>query len=180
MGNLDLIGELVKDPNVLSRVAKAENCAYNIREQLEFAKDYQKLGTAAPQWQAIAEFLRDPTRYDELDRMELSDRALRLQIYADPMLPKVFHNLIEDSIRYSGKPVAVKIDCHDNGNDLIITYEDDGQGVPLDEKEKLFKKGYGKGTGLGLFLSKEILSITGISIRETGEPGKGARFEMLI
>ncbi len=61
----------------------------------------------------------------------------------------------------------------------ILTSEDDGQGVPLDEKEKIFRKGYGKGTGLGLFLSKEILSITGISIREIGEPGKETRLEML-
>ena len=34
-------------------------------------------------------------------------------------------------------------------------------------------------TGLGLFLSREILTITGIAIRETGIPGKGARFEMM-
>jgi hypothetical protein len=33
---------------------------------------------------------------------------------------------------------------------------------------------------MGLFLSREILSITGITIRETGEPGNGARFEMLV
>ena len=33
---------------------------------------------------------------------------------------------------------------------------------------------------MGLFLTREILGITGITIEETGEPGKGARFEMLI
>jgi signal transduction histidine kinase len=45
---------------------------------------------------------------------------------------------------------------------------------------KLFQNGFGKHTGLGLFLSREILSITGISISETGEPGKGACFEIRI
>ncbi|HNQ30521.1 MAG TPA: sensor histidine kinase, partial [Methanolinea sp.] len=43
-----------------------------------------------------------------------------------------------------------------------------------------FEKGYGKGTGLGLFLSREILSITGMTIRETGIPGEGARFEIVV
>jgi hypothetical protein len=38
----------------------------------------------------------------------------------------------------------------------------------------------GKISGLGLALSREILSITGITIRETGEPGEGARFEMVV
>jgi signal transduction histidine kinase len=64
--------------------------------------------------------------------------------------------------------------------DAKITYRDDGTGIPADEKEKIFTKGFGKNTGLGLFLSREILSITGITIREKGEPGKGVEFEILI
>ena len=35
-------------------------------------------------------------------------------------------------------------------------------------------------TGMGLFLSREILAITGITLRENGEPGKGARFEITV
>jgi signal transduction histidine kinase len=50
--------------------------------------------------------------------------------------------------------------------------------VSPDEKEKIFSYGFGKNTGLGLFLSREILSITGITIKETGEYQKGARFEI--
>ena len=58
--------------------------------------------------------------------------------------------------------------------------EDDGDGVAAEEKEKIFERGFGKNTGMGLFLSREILSITGITIKETGEPGMGARFEMTV
>jgi signal transduction histidine kinase len=43
-----------------------------------------------------------------------------------------------------------------------------------------FERGYRKNTGLGLFLTREILNITGITIRETGEPGRGARFESTV
>jgi len=53
-------------------------------------------------------------------------------------------------------------------------------GIPYEEKGELFTKGFGKGTGLGLFLCREILAITGITIKETGEPGRGVRFEMLV
>jgi signal transduction histidine kinase len=58
--------------------------------------------------------------------------------------------------------------------------EDNGIGIPPGEKEKIFEKGIGKNTGLGLFLAKEILSITGITIRENGTPGKGAMFEITV
>jgi hypothetical protein len=43
----------------------------------------------------------------------------------------------------------------------------------------MFQHGYGKYTGIGLFLTREILPIPGWSIRETGEAGKGVRLEIL-
>jgi signal transduction histidine kinase len=53
-------------------------------------------------------------------------------------------------------------------------------GITDEDKKKLFRKGFGKHTGLGLFLSREILAITGITITENGEPGVGARFEITV
>jgi len=50
--------------------------------------------------------------------------------------------------------------------------------VPPENKELIFKRGFGSNTGLGLFLTREILAITGIEIAETGV--KGARFEIRV
>ncbi|WAI01786.1 hypothetical protein [Methanogenium organophilum] len=47
-------------------------------------------------------------------------------------------------------------------------------------KEKIFRREYFKHTGLGRFLSREILSITGLSIQEMGVAGQGARFVIHI
>ena len=69
--------------------------------------------------------------------------------------------------------------CTDNGR-LVITFEDDGVGIPAEFKTKIFNREYFKHTGFGLNLSREILEITGITITETGEPGKGARFEIRV
>ena len=74
-------------------------------------------------------------------------------------------------------PAAIAAKAWEEYGEVIIC-EDDGAGVPADEKEKIFSYGFGKNTGLGLFLSREILNITGISIKETGELHKGARFEI--
>jgi signal transduction histidine kinase len=72
------------------------------------------------------------------------------------------------------------VDCYAEGEALRLIYEDDGEGVPEDQKRRIFEKGFGKGTGLGMFLSQEILAITDIGIKEDGVPGKGARFEMRV
>jgi sensor histidine kinase regulating citrate/malate metabolism len=61
-----------------------------------------------------------------------------------------------------------------------IICEDDGVCVPGNVKQKIFNRGYFQHTGFGLYLSREIVSITGFSIEETGEPGTGARFEIHI
>ena len=63
---------------------------------------------------------------------------------------------------------------------LLLVYEDDGVGVPVPAKQKIFDRGYGEHTGLGLYLVREILSISDIHIQETGTPGKGARFEIRL
>ena len=63
---------------------------------------------------------------------------------------------------------------------LTIAWEDDGVGVPDVLKERIFNRGYGSNTGLGLFLIREILAITGITVHECGIEGKGARFELHV
>ena len=67
-----------------------------------------------------------------------------------------------------------------SADDLILTYSDDGIGIPKEDKKRIFEKGYGKDSGLGLFLVQEVLGMTGIDIREVGEPGSGAKFEMVV
>jgi signal transduction histidine kinase len=63
---------------------------------------------------------------------------------------------------------------------MVIVLEDNGVGIPPGEKERIFGRGTGRNTGYGLFISREILSITGLTIRETGTFGAGARFEIRV
>jgi signal transduction histidine kinase len=96
------------------------------------------------------------------------------------MVVRVFFNLMDNAVRYGGKITTILFSVEEAGDDYRIVCEDDGNGVVSEEKEKIFERGFGKNTGFGLALSREILDITGITIRETGETGKGARFEMEV
>ena len=103
-----------------------------------------------------------------------------VEIFADPIFKKIFYNFLDNAIRHGQKVRTITVSTHDGPNGLVISWEDDGVGIPAHEKEKIFSKDYGKHTGLGLFLAAEICSVTGITLQETGEPGKGARFELLV
>ena len=94
------------------------------------------------------------------------------------MLRKVFSNLMDNSVRYGETVTRIRVSTRVDGEALVVVYEDNGAGISRDEKELIFWKGYGKNTGLGLYLTAQILGITGIEIRETGTLGIGARFEL--
>jgi signal transduction histidine kinase len=97
------------------------------------------------------------------------------------MLEKVFANLVDNSLRHGEHVSAIRF-SYEKSDDtgLSIVYEDNGAGVADVDKERIFQKGFGKNTGFGLFLSREILGITGLSIKENGIPGNGARFEITV
>ncbi len=83
-------------------------------------------------------------------------------------------------MRHGGPPKSIRFSYQIVDKGCLILCEDDGTGIAAADKEKIFERGYGKHTGFGLFLSREILGITGFSIRETGIPGTGARFEIFV
>jgi signal transduction histidine kinase len=113
--------------------------------------------------------------------VQIENTTGSLEIFADPLLEKVFYNLFDNALRYGGaKMTKITVSSLESGPDLKLRIEDDGEGIGAEDKKRLFERGFGRNTGLGLFLSREILTITGIVIGETGEPGKGARFEMTI
>jgi signal transduction histidine kinase len=89
---------------------------------------------------------------------------------------------MDNTLRHGEKATGVSVLCRNSDLDdsLIITWKDDGVGVLEESKEMIFKRSCGKNTGFGLFLSREILSLTGIEIRENGIPGEGASFEITV
>ncbi len=149
-----------------------------MEEILSFAADYERVGMQAPEWQRLDEVLQAALGEVELDGIRLEVETGDVEVLADPLLRKVFSNLMDNSLRYGETVTRIRVSARRDGDALVVVYEDDGAGIPRDEKELIFFKGYGKNTGLGLYLTTQVLSITGIEIRETGTLGIGARFEL--
>lgn len=155
--------------------------ARNIERQINFTHDYENLGVKSPVWQNVSTLAAEVSVHLPLQNIQLSIDCSGCQVFADPLLEKVFYNLIDNSLHYGGqKMTTIRITAQQKEHDLRLVYEDDGEGINPPDKTLLFTRGFGKHTGLGLFLSREILALTGITIRETGEAGKGARFEITV
>ncbi len=151
-----------------------------ITQQLEFAGSYQKAGTMPSEWVLVRLDLASAMGSLDLRGVEVEGDLGNLEVWADPMFERVVYNLLDNSLRHGGNVTRIRVRAEPRDDSCVIVYEDDGEGIPADEKERIFSKGYGRNTGHGLFLSREILGITGITIKETGEPGRGSRFEIEV
>lgn len=174
---LDLILNATGEEKIKEYVLMIQKIIDRIKMDNKNMKIYQEIGINNPQWYSI-----DLEGYSTFHpSLTFIDNTKGLEIYADLFLKTVIENLIDNTLRHGGK--ATKVTTGYSflpDKKIVFSYEDDGVGVKPEDKENIFDRGFGKNTGFGLFLIKEILSITGMKIKETGEFGKGVRFEILI
>ncbi len=151
-----------------------------IYRQIALTRDYQEVGVKSPGWNPMKEVINRAISNFSGTGVHFVSEIEHLEIYADPLIEKVIYNLVDNAIRYGKKITTISFSTQNSDDGLELICEDDGIGIEAGLKEKIFERGFGNNTGLGLFLTREILMITGTTIRETGEPGKGAQFRIFL
>ena len=179
-GYFDLAGEEIQSPDMRKYLGYLDEAVKTIQHQIEFTKEYQEIGVKAAAWQNVRETVEKACSVFKMENVTLTISCGNIDIYADPLLQKVFYNLFDNAVRYAPPFTAVTITCKETEEGLSVVFADNGVGISAEDRKHLFERGFGKHTGLGLFLSREILSITGIAITENGTPGTGARFEITV
>ncbi|WAI02351.1 MASE3 domain-containing protein [Methanogenium organophilum] len=162
-------------------IRKLSDASRRIYRQISFTRDYQDLGIEAPRWQMVEAVCKEGADAIEGSAIQVSCTTESLEVYADAMLVKVFYNLFDNAQRHGATVTEIQISFtkeSDGSGTLFVT--DNGVGVPEGQKEQIFERGIGSNTGLGLFIIREVLGITGCSIAETGTEGEGACFSIHI
>jgi len=179
-GYAELLEMIIQDPQMKSYIEKERFALDKIRRQFQFSKDYQNLATEPPSWQSLGSVVRRASEQVALKGATIKADCGNASVYADILLEKAVAQLLDNAVRHGGSVSIIRLAVCDEGKDAVLIVEDNGSGIPAENKEKIFERGFGKHTGWGLFLAREILAVTGMTIAETGEPGKGARFEICI
>lgn len=179
-GYLELAEMESMSKEVLEYFTYINEAAHHIERQIAFTRDYQDIGVNTPVWQELGEIIRQALQSIQISPIQVDIDISGIEIYADPLIVKVFFNLMDNARRYGDKITRIRFSGQTRGKEYVIICEDDGVGIPEEYKLKIFKREYFKHTGFGLNLSREILDITRITITETGTPGIGARFEMNV
>jgi PAS domain S-box-containing protein len=186
-GYTHLLSEILpEEPAMRKYIDRVMELTETIRRQVVFTRDYQDMGVKAPEWQSVEDIVRWAAETAPVEiakkRFKLDISTGPVEVFADPMLEKVFFNLLENAIRHGEGVSEIRVSFieKEDEDEGVIVVEDDGSGIPEEMKARIFDQAFGRHTGYGLFLSREILGITGMTITETGEVGKGARFEITV
>ena len=179
-GRLKIARKEARDPLLILHLDKMEDAGKEIYNCLETARMYLEIGEHVQECYSLETILDQVYARFLTSGIRLYRDVHGIGIFADPHFSLVFTNLLDNTVRHGMRATTIRVTYQITGQELTVFWEDDGVGIAAEEKELIFLQGFGKNTGLGLFLAREILSTSGITITETGIPGKGARFELHV
>jgi len=174
--------EVGVSPEIETRLQEIEGVVKNITDILDFAKKYEMIGGQELVQIDVGEMIQNSiSLFSDLKRVKIENQCKGFETVADSMVCEIFHNLIDNTLKYGQKTTKIRMytKTNDDGSHSII-YEDDGVGLDERAKKHLFQKGFGKGTGYGLYLISQICEVYSWTVQENGEQGKGVRFEFRI
>jgi PAS domain S-box-containing protein len=180
-GFLKVLHQKIPDPAYENYFTRIEDAWGRISGMIQFTREYEQIGVHTPVWQDCRILAETAVKDIPPGKVLLkNDLPANAELYADPLIARVFYNLADNAVRHGETISTLHFFLRISAGSCCIICEDDGVGVPVEEKDRIFDRGVGKNTGMGLYLAREILSITNITITETGMPGKGARFEINV
>jgi PAS domain S-box-containing protein len=171
------------DPRVTKYFEAIDSAVNSANRLFDFSRVYEKIGAEKPSVVDVGEaFDQAISLIPNLGKIKIINECHNLKVVADSLLVQVFHNLVDNTIKYGGFVSQIKFYFLENDDKKHLIYEDNGEGISFENKSKLFNEGFSTGgsTGLGLSLIKKIVEFYGWTIVEEGEPGEGAKFTLTV
>ena len=170
--------------DIMDGLDKMEHAVKEIEAIFDFAKMYEQIGVEELTYIDAEETLKEALELSSaFSSFKVNNDCHGLTLLADSFLRQLFFNLMDNSLKHGQRVTRISVRFEKADQDeLALIYEDDGVGVPADNKPKLFKSRFSTSgsTGNGLYLIRRMIEVYGWAIQENGEPGKGAKFTILI
>jgi PAS domain S-box-containing protein len=169
------MARLIEDLLLVSRISSEGPGAVVLGLQLESTDLVEVTRRAA------GDYLRDPA-----SRLELDLPAEPLEVRADPLrLSQVLVNLLSNAHKYSPPEAPIHLRLWRDGRWARVAVVDQGHGIPVEELERIFDKFHRVedpmtmatgGTGLGLYIARELARAMGGEVEASSTPQAGSTF----
>jgi PAS domain S-box-containing protein len=182
--NLYLLKKKLGDnPDALGYVEQIAAGVDSTQRIFELSRIYEQIGseklTAVDVYDS---FQKAVNLTSNLTGITVINQTGGLTVTADSLLTQLFYNFIDNTLKYGMKVSEITVNFKDTQENILLTYKDNGVGIPVENKDKIFDEGFttGKGSGHGLKLTKRMIEVYGWTIKEVGVPEEGAVFEITI
>jgi signal transduction histidine kinase len=169
--------------DIVDGLDKMDQAVKDSMKIFDFAKMYEQIGAEELTYVNLAEKLNEAVALFSGPTPAIINECEGVTVLADSFLRQLFYNFIDNTRKYGKKTTTIRVYFEQVDQDCIkLVYEDDGVGIPLENKQSLFKEGFSTGgsTGFGLFLTKKMIDVYSWQIQENGTPGEGAKFTITI
>ena len=180
-GYVELARQNTTDPRQAALVENERTLLASLHDLIRKTKDYQQMGIDQSRWIPVEKTIRMQQSLLGLEeRVTVVPRLHGLELFCDPLIERVFFNLVDNAVAHGVRATRVSFDSRETPDGLVLSCADDGIGIPVEEKGQVFERvSAGKGK-FGLFFVREFLTLSGMTIEENGVPGEGARFEIRV
>lgn len=140
---VDQIMQTNSEPYITHRITQIDKIISRINDFITRAQEYQEIGMSDPFWKPVLQIFFDAVKDAHISTSitEYAPECGDISIYADPLLEKAFFNIIDNSFKYATGFTKISFGCKITDTGLILSIEDDGPGIPYDDKEAVFSKG---------------------------------------
>jgi two-component system, OmpR family, phosphate regulon sensor histidine kinase PhoR len=172
----------------ISENVRLENMIDNILNATRL--EHQTIYLNREKFQLDELLLKIVDRFEKIYQVSVIETKIQpnLSVKGDmAMIESIVVNLIENALKYAGNSAKITLSASKTENEYIFSIEDDGPGVPIEIQNEIFDKFMRsgneetrtkKGTGLGLYISKEFATLNGGDILFKNATPKGAIFEV--
>ncbi len=176
-----LLKRKIENPDALQYIAEMENTSKQMIKILDFEHAYEQVGSEELVFVDVEKFFSEASALiSDFKGIQISSECKGLNVLADSLLRQLLYNLMDNTLKYGEKTSKIRLHYENEPNQLRLIYEDNGVGIPQELKGHLFEKGFGRGTGFGLYMMKRICETYGWSMFENGKFKEGAKFIIII
>jgi len=181
---LELLSREPRTENVIQRLDESVSRTIRLANQLLALARAESGRPLAPRFRPVnigavlEELVDDWVRAADRKQIDLGFERRDAWLVGDPfMLRELAANLIDNAIRYSPSGGHVTVRCGAAAGAAFLEVEDDGVGIPPDEREKVLERFYrmpgspGSGSGLGLAIANDIVKAHSGTLRLSAPAG---------
>lgn len=191
-----LLQELDLPPAAREQAGAMERQALRLRDLMDALVKTSRLEAgiltlrpvSGPLWQVIQEAVEQASPKAAEKGVRLTARPVEAAALLDPKWTvEALYNLLDNAVKYTPPGGQVAVEVRTSPMFVRVDVADNGPGIPEEEHAQIFRRFYRspaaageEGVGIGLYLTRQIVSLQGGYVKVFSKPGQGARFSVYL